>query len=86
VKHPLTDCERVEALREIVRETERLRDLAKAASGGYLAYLMEMPLHEARSILLAEGHELEAPRPASEEQSDSSVVLLRKPEKPHKPR
>lgn len=45
------------ALETIIRQTETLPRLAQDAGFDFLAYLLEQPLHEARSILMGAGYE-----------------------------
>jgi len=45
------------ALETIIRESQRLRDLAKDAGEELLAYQLEMVVHEARASLLGCGGE-----------------------------
>ena len=42
----MKDTERREALQTIIRESERLRNLARASGEGFLGYLLETVLHE----------------------------------------
>jgi len=81
---PLPTARR-EALEQIIRDSQHMRDLAAAAREDFLAYLLENVLHEARSTLIAAGHEPPAasggaPRAAP------SVVPMVPPGKPRKPR
>lgn len=46
-----------EALERIIRDTEPLPRLAQKAGLDFLAYLLEQPLHEARSILMSAGYD-----------------------------
>ena len=81
----MKDAERREALETISRESERLRNLAQRSGGGYLAFLFEQALHDARSTLIAEGY---VPRArglsASEADTDLASVPLWLPRRPHK--
>ena len=52
-----TDDEKRAALAQIIATTEPLPRLAHNAGEDFLAYLFEMALDEARSILIAAGHE-----------------------------
>ena len=52
------DLRRWQALATIIRESQKMRDLAAANGDDFLAYLLENLLHEARSTLLAAGKEL----------------------------
>ena len=75
-QRPMTDTEKAEALRTIIADGERLRELAAKADAGMLAFLLENVLHEARVLLIGAGHEPQAPRPSCEHATKSSVVRL----------
>ena len=53
-----------EALETIIRESERLQNLAKASGNPFLASLLGDALREARATLLGEGHELPPSEPS----------------------
>jgi hypothetical protein len=80
------DEEKRRALEKIIRQSEHLPILANASDEGFLAFLFEQALNEARAILIGAGHVPPSRAPASEGQSDSSVVRLPWPRKPRKPR
>ncbi len=80
------DEEKRKALKKIIRQSEHLPILANAAGEGFLAFLFEQALNEARAILIGAGHVPPSHGPASGEQSGSSVVPLRSPHKPQTPR
>ncbi|MEX0853892.1 MAG: hypothetical protein WD036_11510 [Bauldia sp.] len=80
------DAERREALETIIRESERLRNLAKASGEGFLAYLLETVLHEARATLIGQGHAPPAHAPSAGARSSPSVVPLVPPNRPRKRR
>ena len=83
VNQPMTEVEKkVDALRTIIADSERLRNLARNADFDMLAFQLELVLHEARSILMADGHEPKAPHRPDSDQSGSSVVRLPWPRKP----
>ena len=69
----MTDPEKREALDTIILESERLRNLAKGIDEGFLAFLLENVLHEARATLIGGGHE----PPTSSPSGGSTVVPLR---------
>ena len=66
------DLKRWVALKTIIRESQKLRDLAKANGDDLLACLLENVLHEARSTLLGAGQEL----PKDEPQADGDPVVV----------
>ena len=68
--------ERWQALATIIRESQKMRDLAAANGDDFLAYLLENVLHEARSTLLGAGQELPKDEPDA---ADSPVVVPFKP-------
>jgi hypothetical protein len=47
-----------EALQTIIRESERMRNIAKAHGNDYLAFLLEQVLHEARATLVGAGEDV----------------------------
>lgn len=76
IKQPPDEKQRWQALATIIRESQRLRDLAKANGDDFLAYLLENVLHEARSTLLGAGQELPKDKPDA---GSAPVVLPFKP-------
>jgi hypothetical protein len=58
------DDKKRDALERIIREVSESRTLAQAAGEGFLGYLLEAALHEARSVLIGAGHDAppDAPR------------------------
>ncbi len=75
IKQPPDEKQRWHALATIIRESKRLRDLAKVNGDDFLAYLLENVLHEARSTLLGAGKEL----PKDELDGDRPTVVPFKP-------
>ena len=69
--------ERWQGLAVIIRESQKMRDLAAANGDDFLAFLLENVLHEARSTLLGAGKEL----PRDEPKADSELTVV-----PFKPR
>lgn len=61
---------------DIIADSERLRSLAHDAGCDMLAFQLELVLHEARAILMADGHESKATEPSDGGSSGSSVVTL----------
>jgi len=49
LRRPLTDQERASTLSKIAEGAEKLRDLARLADQGFLAFLLENVIEEARS-------------------------------------
>lgn len=72
--------EQQEALATIIRDSERLRNIAKQSDHDFLAFLLENVLHEARATLIGNGQEPPASSPVGVLPS-SSVVPLRPPMK-----
>jgi hypothetical protein len=83
---PASDKEKLEVLATIITESERLRNLALEADQGFLAYLLETALHEARANLIGAGHAMPIEAPDAAKRSRPSVVPLVLPSKPTKPR
>jgi len=63
---PLTAEEKAAHLRTIAHEAARLRDLAKLADAGLLAFLLENVLHDARAELGARGFPPDGPEPPTD--------------------
>ena len=63
---PFTSEEKAAHLRTIAHEAARLRDLAKLADAGLLAFLLENVLHDARAELGARGFPTEEPEPPAD--------------------
>ena len=82
----MTEAEKVEALRTIIAETERLRTLAQWAGADMLAFLLENSLHEARATLIGAGHEPRARELSDEGRSSPVVVPLVPPNRPRRRR
>ena len=76
---PMTEKRR-EALETISRDGERLRNLARRNRYPYLALVLEQAVHEARSVLMAEGY-VPRPRGVAPKDSDLATVPLRLPRK-----
>jgi hypothetical protein len=82
VLKPMNGAEKVDALRTIIADSERLKNLARNAGFDMLAFQLELVLHEARSILMADGHEPKGPKTPDSDPSGSSVVRLPWPRRP----
>ena len=74
---PMTEKRR-EALETISRDGERLRNLARRNRYHFLALVLEQAIHEARSVLMAEGY-VPQPRGLAPKDSDLASVPLRLP-------
>jgi hypothetical protein len=63
----MTKEEKIEALRTIIADSERLRNRARDAGCDMLAFQLELVLYEARSILMGRRPRTEAARSPSRE-------------------
>lgn len=73
----MTGPDKREILETIIRDSLRLRDLAKASEQDFLAYLLETVLHEARSTLIGQGYEPPVRAPSGEARSSRQITGVR---------